>query len=227
MPIDRTELLLTKALLLREDLVDRMIERERAEAGYYKAIRRLHNYGLPLRWIAQEVRLSHQRVHQIVSNPQRVLERQRRRALPFKMGTPWSFSNQTSAAIDRAELEARQHRHASVDLEHFILGLALVADPTFAQAPAALGIDEPKICAIIASSRQDGDPIPANRPLPIAARARVATELARREADRLHSKQLLPEHLLVGVALVGDALDDSFLREAGVTANRVRAAFSA
>jgi hypothetical protein len=35
-----------------------------------------------------------------------------------------------------------------------------------------------------------------------------------------------PEHLLVGLALVGDALDDSFLRDAGATANRVRAELS-
>jgi hypothetical protein len=102
----------------------------------------------------------------------------------------------------------------------------LASEPPVTRALAELGIDETRIRAIVASSRKEGDPKSANRSIPIAARARVAAELARREADRLKSRQLYPEQLLVGVALVGDALDDGFLREAGISANGVRAAFS-
>jgi len=58
MALDRTEFLLTRTLLLREELVDRTIERERTEAEYYKAIRNLDGYGLTLRWIAKAVRLA-------------------------------------------------------------------------------------------------------------------------------------------------------------------------
>jgi hypothetical protein len=51
--LDRMESLLTEALLRREDLVDRTIDREHAEACYYKSIRRLYACGLPLRRIAK------------------------------------------------------------------------------------------------------------------------------------------------------------------------------
>ncbi len=183
MPLDRTEALVTETLFLREDLVDRTIERERVEASYYRAIRRLHDDGLPLRSIAREVRLSHQRVHQIVSNPTRTLERQRRRALPFRRGTPWSFSDRTSDAIERAEDEARQRHHPTVDLQHMLLGALLLADTQLARALAELGIDRATIRPILAAPPTGGGGTPAKRRLPIAARARVATELARREAS--------------------------------------------
>ena len=55
----------------------------------------------------------------------------------------------------------------------------------------------------------------------------VATELARREADSLKSKQLEPEHLLMGLALVADAVEDGCLRDAGLTASRTRSALRA
>ncbi len=197
----------------------------RTEAEYYKAIRNLHGYGLTLRWIAKAVRLSHQ--HQITSNPQRTLERQRRKALPFKKpGTPWSFSEQTAAVIERAHVERCQRGHPYVDVEHLVWALLAVGDRTTTGALAALGVDGAMVRAALTRHHPDADPVPPTAAQLIGASARVATELARQEADRRHSKRLEPEHLLVGLALVGDVLDDSFLREAGATADRVRAELS-
>ncbi len=129
-----------------------------------------------------------------------------------------------SAAIEQAEREAREHGHRVIDLQHLFLGVLLVADGPVAHALAELGSDESGIRAIVAGAGQDGKLPPPNRRLPVAARARVASELARREADRRKSKQLRLEHLLLGIALVGDGLEHSFLRDAGITADRVRAA---
>jgi hypothetical protein len=226
MVLDRTEFLLTRTLLLREQLVDRTIERERTEAEYYQAIRNLHGYGLTLRSIGKAVRLSHQRVHQITSNPQRALERQRRRVLPFKRGTPWSFSERTAGVIERAHAERCQRGHPCVDVEHLVLALLAVGDRATTRALEALGVDAATAHAALTRHHPDADPKPPTAALHIGASARVAMELARKEADRRQSKLLEPGHLLVGLALVGDAFDDSFLRDAGVTADRVRAELS-
>ena len=50
----------------RERLLDAQHAAERARADYHHAIRRLHAAGGSLREIAEALRLSHQRVHQIV-----------------------------------------------------------------------------------------------------------------------------------------------------------------
>jgi hypothetical protein len=222
------ELLLTQTLLLREELVDHTLERERTEVDYHRAIRRLHAAGETLRWIADQVRLSHQRVHQIVSNSQRVLERQRRKALPFKQsGTPWSFSEQTSAVIESAHLEACGRGHPGVDVEHLLLSIVRAAEEPTASALASLRIDETAARSALVHRRPDREPLSTNHPTRIEGRARVATELARREADSLKSKQLEPEHLLMGLALVADAVEDGCLRDAGLTASRTRSALRA
>jgi predicted transcriptional regulator len=53
---------------LRERYESRLDEAEKARAAYHSAIRGVHDSGIPLREIAEELGLSHQRIHQIVGS---------------------------------------------------------------------------------------------------------------------------------------------------------------
>jgi ribosomal protein L37AE/L43A len=61
--------LVREAEAARERLLESQHAAERARADYHHAIRRLHAAGGSLREIAEVLRLSHQRVHQIVDQP--------------------------------------------------------------------------------------------------------------------------------------------------------------
>ena len=60
------ERILSDATEVRDRLLELRHEQERAQADLHHAIRRLHAAGGSLREIAEELGLSHQRVHQIV-----------------------------------------------------------------------------------------------------------------------------------------------------------------
>jgi hypothetical protein len=88
--------LVREAQRAREQLAVSQHAAQRAQADYYQAIRRLHAAGGSLREIAEALRLSHQRVHQIIGEataepiPTRRRWRRRARLLPGPPG-PCSF----------------------------------------------------------------------------------------------------------------------------------------
>jgi len=85
--------LVREAERARERLVVSQHAVERAQADYHHAIRRLHAAGGSLREIAEVLRLSHQRVHQIIdeaAEPTRPRWRRRAQLLPGPPG-PCSF----------------------------------------------------------------------------------------------------------------------------------------
>jgi hypothetical protein len=91
MGLDRE--LVREAERAREQLAVSQHAAERARADYHHAIRRLHAAGGSLREIAEALRMSHQRVHQIVdaaAEPTRRRWRRRAQLLPGPPG-PCSF----------------------------------------------------------------------------------------------------------------------------------------
>jgi ClpX C4-type zinc finger len=85
--------LVREAEAAREQLAVSQHAAERARADYHHAIRRLHAAGGSLREIADALRLSHQRVHQIIdeaAEPTRPRWRRRAQRLPGPPG-PCSF----------------------------------------------------------------------------------------------------------------------------------------
>jgi len=91
MGLDRE--LVREAERAREQLAVSQHAAERARADYHLAIRRLHAAGGSLREIAEALRLSHQRVHQILdeaAEPTRRRWRRRTQRLPEPLG-PCSF----------------------------------------------------------------------------------------------------------------------------------------
>jgi DNA invertase Pin-like site-specific DNA recombinase len=75
----------------------------RAKVDYHQAIRRLHAAGGSLREIAEALRMSHQRVHQIIdetAEPRRPWWRRRTQRLPGPVG-PCSFCGRSREECDR------------------------------------------------------------------------------------------------------------------------------
>lgn len=58
----------SEATTARTRLMDEEAATDRARSAYHEAIRRLHTSGVSLRDIARRLEISHQRVHQIVSD---------------------------------------------------------------------------------------------------------------------------------------------------------------
>lgn len=67
MPIDGD--LLREALAARERLAQAQSAVDQTRPEYHAAVRRLHTAGASLRELAEVLRMSHQRVHQIVADP--------------------------------------------------------------------------------------------------------------------------------------------------------------
>jgi hypothetical protein len=85
--------LVHEAKAAREVMLASQHAAEQAQADYHHAIRRLHAAGASLREIAEALRLSHQRVHQIIgetAEPTRPRWRRRPQLLPGEPG-PCSF----------------------------------------------------------------------------------------------------------------------------------------
>jgi hypothetical protein len=87
----------------REFLLASQQAAERARTDYHHAIRRLHAAGGSLREIAEALRLSHQRVHQIIdetAEPRRPWWRRRTQRLPGPVG-PCSFCGRSGEECEQ------------------------------------------------------------------------------------------------------------------------------
>jgi hypothetical protein len=80
----KTQALLDAVKKARAEFEVRQDEVQVAKDAYYRAVRRLHESGMPLREVADALGLSHQRVHQMIAESQDVrkarLARRARRA---------------------------------------------------------------------------------------------------------------------------------------------------
>src|SRR3954469_8094425 len=113
--------LLSEAKTVRERLLDLQHEVDVARVDYQHVIRRLHAAGGSMREIAEELGLSHQRVHQIVdAGPEDARPRGRHAAhRPFRA----PFTRQARVALAAAEEEASLLGHGYLGTEHLLLGL--------------------------------------------------------------------------------------------------------
>jgi hypothetical protein len=95
--------LVREAKAAREFLLASQHAAERARADFHHAIRRLHAAGGSLREIAEALRLSHQRVHQIIdetAEPRRPWWRRRTQRLPGPVG-PCSFCGRSGEECEQ------------------------------------------------------------------------------------------------------------------------------
>src|SRR5262245_42401079 len=156
-PLDPT--LLKEARGSRDRFLEAQHELERARADYNHTIRRLHAEGGSLREIADDLGISHQRVHQIVDGgeggpraPQR--DHKGRFGWPFER-----FTRRARQVIVIAQEEADGFGHNRVGSEHLLLGLVRSEDEATATILADAGITQEAVRERVAAI----DPGPPRR----------------------------------------------------------------
>jgi hypothetical protein len=232
-PLDPS--LLDSAKGARDRLVDARHAADEARADYQYAIRKLHAGGGSMREIAEELGLSHQRVHQIVDEDG-----------PDKPGItinlPWSrgrerkgsggpfrrFTPRARAAVVHAQDEAVRLDHQYIGTEHLLLGLLRVEDGLAARVLGKLDVtlEASRAAVVEIIGRGTGVDVGCHRKgpgIPFTPRAKKVLELSLREAKVLDHDYIGTEHLLLGLAREGEGVAIQVLATQGTDAQAVRA----
>jgi hypothetical protein len=224
--------LLKQAKAERDKLVDLQHEVERARSDYHHTIRRLNAAGGSLREIADELGLSHQRVHQIVDVsggearrphphfPPLFARRGRRKGGGF--GPFARFTPRARHAVVLAQEEAQRLRHSYVGTEHILLGLLREEEGVAGRVLAAIGVRAGDARAQIVRVVGEGESATAGQ-IPFTPRAKKVFELALREALGLGHDHIGTEHLLLGLALEDEGLAAGVLHQLGADVEKIRA----
>jgi hypothetical protein len=238
--MDLNEMLLHEALVARDTLADLQDEVDRRRLAYYQAVRRLHFSGASMRDIAEALRLSHQRVHQIVngggqmasSKPAKnLLHRLVRRSgnecepggkPPDPGNDPFDrFYVDARTAMSRAQEEARAFNHHYIGTEHLLLGLLRTEHGLAARLLTATRVDIEETRRAIEALVGRGEATPPDQ-LRVTPRLKKVLELARQEAKNLRSSHVRSEHVLLGLAREGGGLGARMLAEHGVGYEQLR-----
>ncbi len=226
--------ILRAAVEARDRLVDLQHEVERTRTEYHHAIRRLNAAGGSFREIADNLGLSHQRVHQIVDAGaseevtaetcetflQRLLRRRRRSgAEPFHR-----FTSRARELVVHAQEEAHALGHNYVGTEHLLLGLLRVEDAVAAKALASVGVEYDAVRAAVEEIVGRGRGTLATGRLPFTPRSKKTLELALRESLALKHNYIGTEHILLGLARENEGVAAQILSDLGADAAAVRAA---
>jgi hypothetical protein len=216
-PLDPTRL--KEARGSRDRFLEAQHELERARADYNHTIRRLHAEGGSLREIADDLGISHQRVHQIVDGG----EGGPARGGP-RRGFAWPFERFTRRArqiIVLAQEEAAALGHPRVGSEHLLLGLLRSEDDASAPVLKKAGITADAVREKVAALEPGR---PARGRTPFTRAAKRALEQSVREAQALGDNFIGAEHVLL--ALMADERSGAvaIVRELGGDPEAIRAA---
>ena len=185
--------LLGEARTARERLLELQHDLERVRADYNDVVRRLHAAGGSLREIAENLGLSHQRVHQIVEGGEAPSMRPRRRP-----GFGWAFERFTRRArqvVVLAQEEAAELGHVRVGTEHLLLGVLRSEDEAVTPALAEAGVALEAARAKVAEEVEE----PGRRRAPFTRAAKRTLENALREARALGDRHIGVEHVLLAL----------------------------
>jgi Clp amino terminal domain, pathogenicity island component len=193
--------ILNEARELRSRLLELQHDADRAKLDYHHSIRRLHAAGGSMREIAEELDLSHQRVHQIVEGDEPINARigwqQGRRGRRFGMRR---FTRVARHVVMRAQKEAHALGAEEIAPEHLLLGLAGVERGTAARALAAQGVDLDRLRAEVG-----GEPVrePSRGRLPFTKEAKEVLEASLQQALELKHNWIGSEHVLLALLSAG------------------------
>ena len=207
---------------LREarDSRDRMLEAqhelERARADYGHAIRRLHAEGGSLREIAENLGLSHQRIHQIVEGDERSAARRRPRRFdwPFRR-----FTRRARQVVILAQEAAETFGHPRVGTEHLLLGLAQAEDEATAATLTEADLTADAIRERVAALEASGSP---RKRRGLTRAAKRALEQSLREAQALGGNYIGAEHILLGLLADDRAGAVAIVRDVGADPEALR-----
>lgn len=210
--------LLEEAKAVRDRLLDLRHQTERAQGDFDHAVRRLHASGGSLREIAENLGLSHQRVHQIVGMDEADECRERGFRPPWMMlggrgrrstGPFERFSERAREVLAQAQEEADSLGHEYLGTEHLLLALSS-AGGSVTRALAA--------CRVTPERVRDGILLLVGRGRGMVRRRRLTPrtkrvlELALREAG---TGEVEEAHLLLGLVAEGEGVAGKMLQEFG------------
>jgi hypothetical protein len=193
--------ILNEARELRSRLLELQHDADRAKLDYHHAIRRLHAAGGSMREIAEELDLSHQRVHQVVDGdepiPTRMGWQRGRRGRRFGLRR---FTRVARHVVMRAQKEAHALGADEIAPEHLLIGLTAVERGTAARALAAQGVDLDRV-----RSEVGGETVrePSRGRLPFTVEAKDVLESSLREATSLNHNWIGSEHILLALLAAG------------------------
>ena len=234
MTLDET--ILGEAKQLRDTLLDLQHAEERARVDYTHAIRRLHAKGGSLREIADELGLSHQRVHQIVGeeavevdlvqggrDPRRILRGPGR--IQWTRGPFERFTKDARRVVTMAQREAKSLGHQYIGTEHLLLGVLSVEQGTGARALADFGITLDQSREDVRRFIGEGDEETTRKRgprIPFTPRSKKVLELSLRMARKLKDNFIGTEHILLALMQERDGVAAQILRERGVEEKALR-----
>jgi DNA-binding MarR family transcriptional regulator len=216
--------LLTEAKGVRERLLDLQHEVDRARVDYQHVIRRLHAAGGSMREIADELGLSHQRVHQIVDAGPEDPRLRRGRHFDRRRGPFARFTRPAREAVEYAQAEAEELHHNYIGTEHLLLGLFRATHGGAADALASLSLTADQVRTAIVEEIGEAKGGPHRGPTPMTPRLKAAFHEANREAKSRRYRAVGTEHLLLGLVDVEKGLAAELLERLGADAPKVREA---
>jgi Clp amino terminal domain, pathogenicity island component/Antitoxin FitA-like, ribbon-helix-helix len=147
----------------------------------------------------------------------------RRRAAP----TPFHhFAPRGRQVVADAREEARELSDPAIGTEHLLLAI-LREPPTVASFLLEnTGLKHAGVRAAVEEAPRDRSAVRVDVGIPFTPGAKKALELALRYCIDLHSTQIGPEHLLLGIAREEEGLGARILARAGQDANTLREALS-
>jgi hypothetical protein len=227
-PLEPT--LLAEARTSRDRLLERQHELERARADYNDAVRRLHAAGGSLREIAENLGLSHQRVHQIVDGE--APDARQRRGGRRRFEWPFErFTRRARQVVVLAQEEAASLGHRHIGTEHLLLGVVELDDEPVAAELAAGGVTADAVREHVrerlpkeSGGARRGSRLRRGGYHPFTRAAKRALETALREARDLGDNYIGAEHIFV--ALLGDERSGAVeaLRAVGADPDALRTA---
>jgi hypothetical protein len=231
------EKILDEAKNLREKLLDLQHQEERARVDYQHAIRRLHAKGGSLREIADELGVSHQRVHQIVGEEVEVVLSGDPRAaeilrkpgrIAWTRGRPFErFTKEARRVVTLAQREAKELGHNYIGTEHLLLGMLRLEDSLGARALADFGVGPNEVREdvqrIIGEGAADEHQHRRRGPrIPFTPRSKKVLELSLKAARKLKDDFIGSEHVLLALVQEGEGVAAQILRERGVEEKALR-----
>ncbi|MGW5652950.1 Clp protease N-terminal domain-containing protein [Streptomyces humi] len=133
------------------------------------------------------------------------------------------FTVKARQVVVTAQEQARLLKHTHIGTEHILLGLLEVPDGTAAKVLHQLGYDKDTARADIAALVEPGTQELSGH-IPFAPRAKKTLELALREAQQLHHRDIGTEHILLALVREGEGAGAQVLAERIKPVSRIRAA---
>lgn len=218
------EQVLADAREVRQRLVDLESQTAHARVDYHHAIKKLHAAGGSLREIAEALELSHQRVHQIVEEPESVgmpippfarrgwkQGRRHGRRREFFMAR---FDEGAREVMVQAQKEADSLKHNYIGTEHLMLAV-------LRRGVAGIGVDAARK-EVVERIGEGDEPWIAGLPRPFTPRAKRTLEAALAEATKAGRDQFGPEDILLALAEDPRGTGGQVLAALGATPERLR-----